>query len=352
MNKSYVYSINNERIAQDKGTMKTIEFLSKLAEGDSPEIINEIFEKEYATPMMSINNKGSGSLSDEQLDHLVSMSGKTATMTNNDDFQYTKELMDRPFWSLGENAIIVSNDDILLLRPEGTHQFSNTQNIIDKIERDFPNGEPHSYLSMRHNDFRNSYQEASELVSNEESSESLFHLLEQSDRKTRLAITSNVINASLGLLPEGQKEPVSVPPEEALDVFEFMDKEWIEEYKDMLSMSSASSPDNNSSTKMVRAIDHMQDALLERQRYGESNPDYVENVLYHKVKELLKQTQGISETQVIENICDLSNNEEVMPVMDERLEHSEAIQKVMVGEAQSKGKKSEKGYSSGYSFSP
>ena len=351
MNKSYVYSINNDSIARDKGTMGTIEFLSKLAEGDSPEMISEIFEKEYIIPMMSINNKGSGSLSDEQLDHLVSMSGKTATMSNDDDFQYTKELMDRPFWSLGENAIIVSNDDILLLRPEGTHQFSTTQNIVNKIERDFPNGEPHSYLSMRHNDFRNSYQEASELVSNEESSESLFHLLEQSDRKTRLAITSNVINASLGLLTEGQKDPVAIPPEEALDVFEFMDKEWIEEYKDMLSMSSVTSF-NNSSAKVVSAIDHMQDALLERQRYGESNPDYVENVLYHKVEELLKQTQGISETQVIENICDFSSNEEVAPVMDERLDHAEAIQKVMVGEAQSKGKKSEKGYSSGYSFSP
>lgn len=311
MSRTYIYSLESEKLVRDAGVRDAMEVFTQLAEETNPEhkteLIDSLMSAGYYSPMLSVKNDMGHMMSGEQTADVLSLVGKTATFRSDDQFSFTKQMLDRPFWKVQENTIMVSDGASILIGKDGMiHELEKTHDMENVIHEDFPNGEASYFISMRGTTFSSNYEEAKTLDLGD-SMKNVPEILEESDRKSRIAITALAINTTLGL-DDGTKGRPAPNVKDVINTFSMIDDDYIEEYKDQVGMGMVSG--SETMKKIWKGIDSAQQLTKEFHHHSKHNPDYAKNVVTKKISEELDVTKTLKESTVINSINSIDINKE------------------------------------------
>lgn len=309
MSKTYIYSLESEKLVGDFGVKNAMEVFSQLSEETNPEhkteLISSLMDGGYYTPMLSVKNDMDHMMSGQQTADIISLVGKTATMRSDNEYSFTKQFMDRPFWKVKENTVMISDGASIMIGKDGLiHEFDQTNDMKNVINNDFPDGEAKYFISMRGRNFSQNYEEAKSLEMGEGMKE-LPELLDESDRKTRIALTALAINTTLSLDNGANDEEMS--PIDVVSLFSTIEEKHVEEYKDQVGLAMV----NKSETMkdMWHSIDAAQRLTKSYHQHLDSNPDYVDNVILGNIDNLLEKTRSMKESTVVNSINSIEINE-------------------------------------------
>jgi hypothetical protein len=290
-NKKYavIYSLNHKNLVAS-GVSHYMEVLDAYSskEVNHLELSEELIQSNIIEPVMLIDITKDNRISEEQLEHISNLSGKSAIRERRNDFEYLKPLLDKPFWTAEQGMVISTEENTEVVLNSGNKIFPTTDFIIEKNK----DAEKSTYIhSFNVSSLKEAFKEARDIL-NSENDNSINEVFENSDRESRMILVGAIMNDALGLAEN--KTPDVDTVIEMFNSFKDMD-----EYKDYMNNFGLAASQNSDIKKVYLATRKIEKHSIESEEMRDDNKDYVENVIKKDIEKLLREMNGATENKII-----------------------------------------------------
>lgn len=290
-NFTILYSLNHKKMLKN-GVSDYMEILNAYSDKETNhlKLSEELLKEGIIEPMLAIRTDNN--ISDEQMSFLSNLSGKSALREKRDDFTFFKPLLDKPFWTLEQGAILSNNVTTEVFLNSGNRIFPTSDFFSNENSKYNENDEVYSFNIKS---YKEAFNEARDLLENS-SSEDVDYFFGKSDRESRIILVGAIVNDTLGL--SNKKSKINV--ENVVEMFDSLKEQ--EEFKEYINLIGYLSNQDDEIKKVYKTIRSVEDDCSKISKMNVNNSDYVLSVMNQEVEKKLSNIPSNTEQRIIANI--------------------------------------------------